>query len=164
MSKLSFVLVLFALAPTIAAQSAAEMIGSQPELRIATLDGSEFDLTEQRGNWVVLNYWATWCVPCIKEIPELSELADRDDVEVLGLDYEEIEREELDAFLVRHPARYPIAPVDPFEPPTAFPVPRALPLTYLIDPDGRVVQVFLGPVTGAEIEREIAKTDAAAND
>lgn len=161
MKSCLILLVLFLVAPPLAAQSAADMIGTRPELRLATLDG-EFDLAEQRGKWVVLNYWATWCAPCIKEIPELSDLADRDDVEVLGLGYEEIERVELDAFLERHPARYPIAPVDPFEPPTPFPVPRGLPMTYLVDPEGVVVQAFLGPVTRAEIETEMERAAAAA--
>jgi thiol-disulfide isomerase/thioredoxin len=164
MKRHLFVLVLALVASALSAQSAADLVGSRPELRIATLDDGEFDLARQRGKWVVLNYWATWCAPCIKEIPELSELADRDDVEVLGLDFEDIEREELDAFLVRHPARYPIAPVDPFEPPTAFPVPRGLPMTYLIDPEGIVVQAFLGPVTRAEIEREMARASAGSAD
>ncbi len=143
-------------AMTAQAQGAKEMIGSQPTLKIATLDGGEFDLTAQRGKWVVLNYWATWCAPCIKEIPDLSALADRDDVEVLGLDYEEVERDELDAFLARHKPRYPIAPVDVYAPPEGWPVPRGLPLTYVVDPQGTVREAFVGPVTGADIDKVIS--------
>lgn len=147
---------------TAMAQSAADMIGTTPELEIATLDGRTFDLSQQRGKWVVLNFWATWCAPCIKEIPELSELARRADVDVLGLDFEEIERTDLDAFLAEHPAAYPIAPVDVYGPPDAFPVPRGLPMTYLVAPDGQVAKAYLGPITRADIEADIAAASVKA--
>lgn len=137
--------------------SSSDLIGTTPELRIATLDDGMFDLADHRGSWVVLNYWATWCAPCIKEIPELSRLAQRADVDVLGLDFEEIERADLEAFLRDHPAGYPIAPVDVYDPPAAFPVPRGLPMTYLIAPDGTVAKAFVGPVTGEDIEREMTR-------
>ena len=163
MTRLAVWLMLLAamLAVDVQAQSTRDMVGTQPQLRLATLSDGEFDLAEQRGKWVVLNYWATWCAPCIAEFPELSALADRDDVEVLGLGYEEIEREELDAFLARHKPRYSIAPVDVYEPPEGWPVPRGLPLTYVVDPQGTVRQAFVGPVTGADIDQVIA---GAGND
>lgn len=145
------------------AQSAADMVGTTPELEIATLDDGTFELSQRRGKWVVLNFWATWCAPCIKEIPELSELAKRDDVEVLGLDFEEIERADLDAFLADHPAAYPIAPVDVYDPPAAFPVPRGLPMTYLIAPDGKVAKAYIGPITRADIETDIAPATATSD-
>lgn len=154
-------LLLAALVAPAVAQRVDEVVGTRPDLAVRTLDGSKFDLAAQRGKWVVVNYWATWCAPCIKEIPELSELADRDDVEVLGLDFEEIERADLDAFLARHPPRYAIAPVDVYDPPTAFPVPRGLPMTWLVDRDGVVAHGFVGPVTRVEIEQ--AMVDAGAD-
>lgn len=155
-------LLLAVLALPAAAQPAKSLVGTRPELAIDTLDHGRFELAAQRGRWLVVNYWATWCAPCIKEIPELSALADRDDVEVLGLDFEEIEREDLLAFLARHPARYPIAPVDVYDPPSAFPVPRGLPMTYVLDPAGVVAEAFVGPVTGAVIEAVIARGPVAA--
>lgn len=134
------------------AQGAQSLVGTTPTLVIGTLDGGTFDLSAQRGKWVVVNWWATWCTPCIKEIPDLNALASRDDVEVLGLDFEEIERADLDAFLAEHPIEYPVAPVDVYEPLEGFPVPRGLPLTYVVAPDGVVAQAFIGPVTRADIE------------
>lgn len=135
---------------------AAEQAAGTPSLKLTTLDGTEFDLDAERGHWVVVNFWATWCSPCLKEIPDLSAFdAARDDVRVVGLAFEEIEADELRAFLKEHPAGYPIALVDVYAPPAGFDVPRGLPTTYLIGPDGRVAKRVLGPVTAAELAAAI---------
>ena len=132
-------------------------IGEVPVLSIDTLDGKAFDLTAQRGKWVVVNYWATWCGPCIKEMPELSALdAMREHIVTVGLAYEEISPEDMQAFLKEHPVVYPIAIIDVYSPPADFETPRGLPMTYLIAPDGKVARQFLGPVTAREIETAIA--------
>lgn len=129
-----------------------------PALKIATLDGTQYDLAAHRGKWVVVNFWATWCKPCVKEMPELSALdAMRDHVEVLGLAYDDSEPQDIRAFLDKRPVVYPIAIVDTFDPPQAFATPRGLPTTYLIGPDGRMVRKFMGPITAAEIEAAIAE-------
>ncbi len=128
-----------------------------PALQVATLDGTRFDLATQRGQWVVVNFWATWCSPCLKEMPELSALdAMREHIAVIGLAYEEIEPEAMRAFLKQHPVVYPVAIVDVYDPPKDFATPRGLPMTYLIAPDGKVAKQFLGPVTAQEIEAAIA--------
>lgn len=137
-----------------------------PKLRVNTFGGGEFDLASQRGRWVVVNYWATWCNPCLKEIPDLNALDKaREDVVVIGLAYEEIEEADMRAFLKDHPISYPMAIVDVYSPPEDFDTPRGLPMTYLISPEGRVTATHLGPVTADELEKEIAaatKTKPAA--
>jgi thiol-disulfide isomerase/thioredoxin len=140
------------------ASAIAETSKAVPELDIATLDGSTFELSNLRGQWVVVNFWATWCPPCIKEMPELSALdAERKDVSVIGLAFEEIELDELKSFLKAHPVVYPIALVDVYNPPADFDTPRGLPLTYLIAPDGGIAEKIMGPVTRAELEKMIAE-------
>ncbi len=128
-----------------------------PALDVATIDGGRFDLAGHRGKWVVVNFWATWCSPCLKEMPELSALdAMREHIVTVGLAYEEISPEDMQAFLKEHPVVYPIAIIDVYSPPADFETPRGLPMTYLIAPDGKVARQFLGPVTAREIETAIA--------
>lgn len=136
---------------------AAEVKVVTPNLDIDTLDGGTFQLSKLRGQWVVVNFWATWCPPCIKEMPELSALdAERDDVSVVGLAFEEIELADLKAFIKTHSVHYPIARVDVYNPPADFDTPRGLPLTYLLAPDGSIAEKIMGPVTRVELEKMIA--------
>jgi thiol-disulfide isomerase/thioredoxin len=134
-----------------------------PTLQVTTVAGAPYELSQHRGKWVVVNFWATWCAPCLKEMPELSALdAMREHVEVVGLAYEEIEPADMRAFLEKHPVVYPVAILDVYAPPADFATPRGLPMTYLIAPDGKVAKQFLGPVTAKEIEDTIAKADGPA--
>lgn len=142
---------------TAAAGDAAPVRPDVPGLQVATVDGGSYDLAEHRGEWVVVNFWATWCSPCLKEMPELSALHTmREHISVVGLAYEEIDVPAMESFLAEHPVAYPVAIIDVYAPPADFDTPRGLPMTYLIAPDGKVARQFLGPVTAKDIEAAIA--------
>ncbi|MCC5864018.1 MAG: TlpA family protein disulfide reductase [Wenzhouxiangella sp.] len=122
------------------------------DFELPGLDGRSHLLSEHRGDWVVVNYWATWCAPCRKEIPDLSNLHDsRDDIVVLGLAFEDTEVEAFERFLTQYPASYPILLVDTFDPPPALGAPRALPTTFLVDREGHLVHTWIGPVTSVMV-------------
>lgn len=122
------------------------------DFTLPRLSGNDVSLSDYRGQWVVVNYWATWCAPCRKEIPDLSALHDnRSDVTVLGLAYEEVEEEVFAEFLKEHPASYPILIVDVFEPPAVLGSPRVLPTTYIVNPQGAISKTFYGPITSHDI-------------
>jgi thiol-disulfide isomerase/thioredoxin len=126
---------------------------AQPTLHVTTLDGKTFDLAAQRGKWVIVNYWATWCVPCIKEMPDISRfVAAHKNVTAVGLAYEDSDPADIKAFLAKHPVAYPIAQVSLDQPPKDFDEPRGLPTTYVIGPDGKVAKHIVGPVTEASLE------------
>lgn len=126
------------------------------DFRLQQLGGGEIAVSDYRGGWVVVNYWATWCAPCVKEMPELSELHEhRDGLVVLGLAYEDVDDADFYEFLERSPVSYPILKVDVYEPPEPFGAPKVLPTTILLDPEGKAVKAFLGPVTREDIENYI---------
>ncbi len=126
------------------------------EFELPGLDGTPHRLSDWRGEWVLVNYWATWCAPCRKEIPDFSQLHDRrEDITVLGLAFEDTDVATFEQFLVEYPASYPILLVDVYNPPEALGAPMALPTSYLIDPDGVLVETWIGPLTGAQVEARI---------
>lgn len=118
---------------------------SAPDFSVRVIDGPIFTLSEHQardGRPVVLNLWASWCVPCRREIPEISRFAERhEDVKVIGVAVDDTE-ESATAFARQIRASYDMALGDEaFE--AAYPR-IGLPVTYVIDGDGLVTDVFNG--------------------
>ena len=153
--KATAIVLAAALAGGVPAAQAA--MPAQPTLKINTLDGKPYDLAQQRGKYVIVNYWATWCVPCIKEMPDISRFvaAHKDKVAAIGLAYEDTDKADIQAFLARHPVSYPIAQVTLDQPPKDFDEPRGLPTTWLIGPDGKVAKRFVGTVNESSLGQAI---------
>ena len=131
---------------------------NQPvDFTLPQLHGDDVTLSDLRGKWVVLNYWATWCAPCRKEIPELSAFDDSDEnIVVLGLAFEDTDIEAFDEFLAEFKPGYPILIVDVYAPPEPFGTPMALPKTIVLNPQGVPVKTFVGPVTQEDLQAVIA--------
>lgn len=119
--------------------------GKAPHFTVEIIDGQTFDLSkhlEDDGRPLVLNLWASWCVPCRTEIPELSAFSDnRPDVRVLGVAVEDTEASAI-AFAREIGATYPLALGNPeFE--DAYPR-LGLPVTFIIDRDGIITDISSG--------------------
>lgn len=153
----SFVTLLLLAACVLATPVHAAM-PAQPSLKITTLDGKPYDLASQRGHWVIVNFWATWCVPCIKELPGISHfVATHPNVRAIGIAYEDTDAADIRTFLNKHPVSYPIAQVTMDKPLKDFDEPQGLPTTWLIAPDGKVAKHFIGPVTPALLSAAIGR-------
>ena len=140
-----------------AAASAAAPTTAPPGLVVKTLDGKTFDLAAERGQWVIVNFWATWCSPCIAEMPAISKyVTTHKNVTAICLAWDHSPRGDIVKFAKAHPVDYPLAVVDPDHPPQGFPAPAALPTTYLIAPDGMVAKQFLGPIDVKSLDAAIA--------
>ena len=126
------------------------------DFTLPQLGGGDVSLSDHLGEWVIVNYWATWCAPCRAEMPELSALhVERADVTVLGLAFEDVEDQAFEEFLEKSAVSYPILKVDVYEPPEPFGAPKVLPTTIILDRQGRAVKSFFGPVTRESIEKFI---------
>ena len=133
-----------------------------PEFELPDLEGEIHRLADYRGNWVVVNYWATWCPPCLAEMPELTwfheQYADQG-VTVLGLDIEDIEVAELQAFVDGLGVTYPIL-LAGITPPEGMPGILGLPMTFVVSPDGEIANRHLGPLTAAMLEGMLQESGA----
>ena len=119
------------------------------DFALPDVKGVEHKLSDFRGKWVVVNYWATWCPPCLTEIPELvdfhEEHKDKDAV-VLGVNFEDIGIKGLEQFSEEYFMNYPVLRTKPGPRSELGSIP-GLPTTYLISPEGEVVARQVGPVT-----------------
>jgi len=110
-------------------------------------DGSPVKLTQFRGRFVVLNLWATWCTPCVAELPALARLQAElgDEFAVVAVDLEKLDAKTVQEFLQRHNAGALAVYIDRDRKMMSAYTAFALPLTAIIDPEGREIARSLGP-------------------
>jgi len=126
---------------------------------LADMDGKEYKLSNEKGKWVIINYWATWCPPCIEEIPELVFFHDKHkdkDAIVWGVNFEDIPEGLVKAFLEDYMVSYPILLAEPGRYSYFGPV-SGLPITYFISPEGKLVHTKVGKVNVEYLERTMKK-------
>ena len=127
------------------------------------LEGREVRLSDYRGKWVLVNYWATWCPPCLEELAELESFFDRHReagrAVVLGVNMEDIGLENLREFVDEQFLSYPILRGSPLMPGVLGPI-SGLPTSYLVSPEGVVVAEQMGPVTERAISKFIVNYEA----
>ena len=126
-----------------------------PDLVMETLDGKTISMADQRGKAVLVNFWATWCGPCREEVPYLVQLAARypDHLTVIGVSEDAGGADIVEAFAAQYGVNYPIVMSTP-EIKRAFPGVYALPTSFIVDTEGRIVQTHVGLVSPVLLEQE----------
>jgi thiol-disulfide isomerase/thioredoxin len=126
-----------------------------PAFVMRDLDGREFSSASLRGKVVIVNFWATWCPPCRAEIPDLVALQEkyRDRLQVIGVSEDETSAEAVRAFADEHKINYPIVMTTP-EIKRLFPGISALPTSFILDRESRIVQKHVGMLNARTTEYE----------
>lgn len=135
-----------------------------PRISGPAVDGSTFDLDAERGRWVVVNFFATTCVPCIREHPELvafdeahSSIGDASVVSIAFSDSSKNVRE----FFEENGGEWAVLAEETGRHAISYGV-AAVPETFLVSPNGVITTKFTGGITQADLENEIARLSGAS--
>jgi len=127
--------------------------------QFTNLQGHSQTLSQYRGKFIVLNFWATWCEPCRDEMPELSSFYEANqskNVVVIGLGIDDLDA--INSFQKETPVKYPVfsAEAQGMEIATSLGNNKGvLPYTIIIKPDGSVYKTYFGRISKSLIEQSI---------
>ncbi len=126
-----------------------------PDFKLTSLDGKPITLAALQGKVVLLNFWATWCGPCRAEIPDLVALQERykGHLQIIGLNVDD-EEADIQQYVQETGINYPVA-MTSNDVRIQFGGIPALPTSFVLDTEGRVVQKHVGLWNPAVYETEI---------
>lgn len=136
-----------------------------PDIELSALDGKKLSLKSFRGQVVLLNFWATWCVPCRTEIPELNSLQKdfaASGLSIIGVSWDD-SQEGILQFQHEIPQSYSVV-LDGENLQKKFAGIRSLPFTMVIDRRGRVRQTIIGARDRAGLEAVVKPLLAEAQE
>lgn len=115
--------------------------------------GEQFDIDTERGNWVLVNFFSTTCIPCIQEHPELVALSERYEASgalaIVSVTFEDKAAAVRD-FFEKNGGEWPVLLTDTGRIAISYGV-TAVPESYLVAPDGRVVRKVIGGITADDV-------------
>ena len=116
-----------------------------PDFKLTGLDGKPVTLADSHGKVILLNFWATWCGPCRAEIPDLVELQNKykDRLQILGLVVDDDDQDAIKEFTEKFGINYPIA-IATNDIRMQYGGIVALPTSFVLDSEGRIVQKHEG--------------------
>jgi thiol-disulfide isomerase/thioredoxin len=144
-------------APSLAEREAANVVGQELELTLKDLSGVEQRLSALKGRIVVLNFWATYCIPCRKEMPDLAAIQNEYaalSVQVIGATADEVDkRAEVLQFIKETKINFPIWMGATTADMMRFGLGSALPGTVVIGKDGKIAKVISGVVDPVDLQK-----------
>ena len=155
-----FVVVLATRRPVADRDQESPLIGQAvPALAGTTLDGAHYDIDTQKGRWVLVNFFASWCTPCKLEHPELRKFAEAHqragDASVVSVPFQDSEQS-IREFFTQNGGSWPVLADAPGSAVFDFGVVK-LPESYLVAPNGQVVAKFNGGVDAARLDELIQR-------
>lgn len=130
-----------------------------PQYDYVSLTGEPLSTESLRGKVVLVNFWATWCLPCRVEMPALDAMhrrhADSGFV-VVGLAVDRVSTAAVRAFIAERGVSYPIAHVGPVAE-AAFGGVQGYPMSFLLDRSGRIRHRVIGPVAPVSLEPAVRR-------
>ena len=155
------------LAPSLAEREAAKLVRQTVDLTLKDLSGVEQSLQSLKGRIVVLNFWATYCIPCRKEMPDLAVIQNEFaplGVQVIGVSTDDLaDRSKVLQFVRETKVNFPIWVGGSVEHVMRLGLGAALPGTVVIDREGKIVKIISGVVDQAMLRKEIEALLAVAN-
>jgi thiol-disulfide isomerase/thioredoxin len=146
-------------APSLAEREAQAALGRQVELKLKDLFGADVSLDQYRNRIVILNFWATFCVPCRKEMPDLAAIQNEYaalGVQVIGASTDEAaNRPKILQFVRETKVNFPIWTGATGADMARFGLGEALPGTVVIDRTGKIVKVISGVIDVADLKKQI---------
>ncbi len=129
------------------------------DYQLRDMEGRLYKVSDYRGKWLIINFWATWCAPCLREMPELERFyqQNRARAQVWGVSFEDGDKATIRAYVDRLGVTFPILGHGQ-NPMTGYGEVNVLPTTFIIDPDGLFQHRFEGPITAADIVAEITRS------
>ncbi|MCF5713930.1 TlpA family protein disulfide reductase [Pseudomonas tremae] len=120
-------------------------------------NGQKVASEQIKGHWLVVNYWAEWCGPCRTEVPQFNALSEQlkdKKVTVLGVNFDNLQGDELKNAANALGIKFTVLAQDPAEQ-YNLPPSEALPVTYIIDDKGKMREQLLGEQSAATVMQKL---------
>jgi len=102
-------------------------------------------LSELKGRWIYLDFWASWCVPCRQSFPFMNDMQTKlqgKNIQIIAVNVD-VKKTDAERFLLQNPSKFPVAYDPKGELPKKMNL-KSMPTSYLINPQGKVVFVHAG--------------------